>query len=213
MPGTDTIVGIVGAVLLAGTMVGVFVYEYNNVQDTGQPAGDDALRNHFKEDFPALNASGDIDQNGVPNYKDPAFNRSGEITATFRYAGVLQPAAPPSPTSPAFLEYKLHVEAGGTSVAMALHYNTTTPAPLPRSPTLDLALFGPDGQATASPNPATQATGSTAVTVTLNADGLGPGEYTVRVTQTVDGPATAFSVTAVVDYGPGHPADGHSHLA
>jgi hypothetical protein len=208
MAGTDTIVGIVGAVLLAAVMVGVFAYEYNNAPASA-PAGDAALIQHFHQDFPTLNATGDIDQNGIPNYKDPAFETPGEILATFRFTGTMPQPTPPATSVPP-AEFRLHVEEGNVATILTLTYNATTPAPLPGLPTLDLTIAGSSDITASSPVRA-QASGSTAVGVTITTQTLQPGEYTLRVSQTQPGPATAFAVKAVVDYGPGHAGGHHTH--
>lgn len=211
MASTDTIVGIVGAVLLAAVMVGVFAYEYSNAP-AAQPTGDAALIQHFHEDFPALNATGDINQDHVPNYKDPAFNATGEVLATFRFPGSMPQPMPPATAAPP-VEFQLHVEEGNVGTALTLTYNTSTPAPLPGAPTLDLAITGSGGSSdiTASSPQRAQAAGSMAVTVTVTVRTLPPGQYTLRVSQTQPGPATGFDIKAVVDYGPGHPATGATH--
>lgn len=50
MTATDTIVGIVGAVLLVGVMTGVFVYEYNQVDGDAATPDDDGPE-PFEETF------------------------------------------------------------------------------------------------------------------------------------------------------------------
>ncbi|MEA3203961.1 MAG: hypothetical protein QOI63_1641 [Thermoplasmata archaeon] len=215
MAATDTVVGIVGAVLLAVVMVGVFVYEYNNAP-AAAAATDGELRSHFHADYPALNATGDLNGNGVPNYKDNDMDGDGVDNAndtatavTLRFSGTMAAPSPPATTaSPA--EFKVHVDPGNVGATVTLTYNSTTPAPLPGLPTLDLAIVG--GDVPASSPVRSQATGTTAVTVTITAEALPPGDYTLRVSQTQGGPATSFAVKAFLDYGPGHPGGAtHEH--
>ncbi|MFO1534991.1 MAG: hypothetical protein ABR586_04955 [Thermoplasmatota archaeon] len=208
MAATDTIVGITGAVLLAVVMVGVFVYEYNNAPAAA--GGSDAeLLEHFHEDYPLLNATGDLNGNGIPNYKDGdmdgdgvANDNDGATAVTLRFNGTMPPPSPPAQAAPP-MEFKLHVEAGNLAAAFTLYYNSTTISPLPGLPTLNLEVTG--GEVTASSPVRTQAQGSTAVSMTLTTEALAPGDYTLRVTQTQPGPATQFAVKAFLDHGEGHP--------
>jgi hypothetical protein len=213
MAATDTIVGIVGAVLLAVVMVGVFVYEYNNAPAAASP--DAELREHFHEDYPALNATGDLNGNGVPNYRDPDMDGDGiandgdtATAVTVRFSGTAPAPSPPASTS--VTEFKLHVEAGHVTSSFTLSYNSTLPAPIPqvpRTPTLEIAVLGPDGPVSGAPQ-TTQS--GTAVTSTTTTDHLEPGDYTIRVTETVASPQGApFTVVASLDYGNGHPGNTH----
>ncbi len=78
---SDTVIGIVGAVVLVAVMIGVFAYEYNNApEDVGNtpdpttPAGQMAL---FAAAYPELNATDDIDLDGTPNYMDDDIDGDG----------------------------------------------------------------------------------------------------------------------------------------
>ncbi|HUR63491.1 MAG TPA: hypothetical protein VM241_03320 [Candidatus Thermoplasmatota archaeon] len=215
MAATDTIVGIVGAVLLAVVMVGVFAYEYSNAP-AAAASSDTELQSHFRADYPALNATGDLNGNGVPNFKDGDMDGDGVANAndtatavTKGFTGTM-PAPTPPATAASAVEFPLHVEAGSVGASFTLYYNSTTPAPLPGLPTLNLEVLGNDVPAS-SPARA-QPTGTMAVTVTLNTEALAPGDYVIRVSQTQPGPSTTFAVKAFLDYGAGHPGGAaHTH--
>src|SRR5688572_20840856 len=75
MVATDTVVGIVGAVLLVAVMAGVFAYEYNNpVEDVPD---DSSQRSHFEEDYVGLSAGDDLDGDGTANYLDDDIDGDG----------------------------------------------------------------------------------------------------------------------------------------
>lgn len=212
MASKDTIVGISGAVLLAALMVGVFVYEYNN--PPADTSSDGQLQAAFRSAYPHLNATADLDGNGVPNYRDADIDGDGvangddpDTAVTLRFTGTM-PAPTPPATTAAAQEFRFRVEPGLAGATFTLYYNSSVPAPLaqvPRAPTLEVSVIGPDG--TASGAPQTSQTG-TAVTSTVTAS-LAPGDYTIRVTETVGGPATPFAVKAVLDYGAGQPGATH----
>lgn len=69
MVATDTLVGIVGAVVLVAAMAGVFVYEYNNTPDDGSSG--------LAERFSHLSADGDIDGDGIRNADDTDIDGDG----------------------------------------------------------------------------------------------------------------------------------------
>ncbi len=69
---SDTVIGIVGAVVLVAVMVGVFAYEYNNVEE---PTGDDRTEqeqrmDRFNSTYPALDPFGNIDDDDLLNWED-----------------------------------------------------------------------------------------------------------------------------------------------
>lgn len=78
---SDTVIGIVGAVVLVAVMIGVFAYEYNNapeadngLPDPSTPAGQQAL---FAAAYPTLNATDDIDGDGLANFEDDDIDGDG----------------------------------------------------------------------------------------------------------------------------------------
>lgn len=111
---SDTIIGIVGAVVLVAVMVGVFVYEYNNVETDG---GDFAAR------FPGLDPDGDLDGDGITNAMDDDIDGDGTpnaddatTTRAFSDSGALGPNAPSQPNAASF---PIAVEAGAQSVIVS----------------------------------------------------------------------------------------------
>ncbi len=81
MAASDTVVGIVGAILLVGVMVGVFAYEYSNAPDDGSGDGTDpdtqASIDAFQDAYPGLDPEGDIDGDGNPNHSDTDMDNDG----------------------------------------------------------------------------------------------------------------------------------------
>ena len=76
---SDTVIGIVGAVVLVGVMVGVFAYEYNNVEGD-EPTAEEQRANlmaAFNETYPDFDPEGDLDGDGVPNYNEADLDGDG----------------------------------------------------------------------------------------------------------------------------------------
>ncbi len=78
---SDTIIGIVGAVVLVAVMVGVFAYEYNNAPEPMDGDGGEMTEAEkmaaFEAAYPGLNATDDIDNDLAPNYNDTDFDGDG----------------------------------------------------------------------------------------------------------------------------------------
>lgn len=82
---SDTIIGIVGAVVLVAVMVGVFAYEYNNAPEP-EPIGQgpDSMAGKmaaFNATYPGLDAAQDLDGDGIPNYDDDDLDGDGDANA------------------------------------------------------------------------------------------------------------------------------------
>ncbi len=99
MVAKDTVIGIAGAVVLVAAMAGVFVYEYNNVPETG---GDDGS---FADQYPGLLPDGDLDGDGTPNAEDDDLDGDGimnaddeDVAFTDSSSGSLGPRAEPGPS-------------------------------------------------------------------------------------------------------------------
>ncbi len=104
---SDTVIGIVGAVVLVAVMIGVFAYEYNNAEETPDdgpdPNSPEAREAAFNATFTALDPRGDIDGDGTLNYLDDDIDDDGlnntvdtDVVVTFDLS---QPA--PAYTNPA----------------------------------------------------------------------------------------------------------------
>ncbi len=194
MVATDTVVGIVGAVLLVGVMVGIYVYEFNQAEDAGTDT-DGGLGSG-----PAMiDASGDLDGDGTPNGADDDIdgdsipNSEDNKTAyTFSFTGSLAPGA----TERVFTN-EIMAENGTQAIRVNVTWTSTTPTPLPATPNFAVSLVGPEGEVVAQ---ATMDRTGTSVTAMIVADGgLPGGAYTLRVTE---GPGMGgeFAAEGVVEY-------------
>lgn len=212
MVASDTVVGVVGAVLLAVVMIGVFVYEYNNTPgaDAGGGHGTTDAIAHFREHYPALNATADLDGDGKANYLDADLDQDGidnlndtAVAFTVPFSGSLQPGA-----ASASADHAFKVQQGMAALQVDLFYNSTAPQPVPANPAIAFTVTGPeDAGSSVRPNPAS---GSTAYHASLAAErGLEPGDYTVHVTATGPSPSTPYVGRIIVSYGPGEGAHQH----
>lgn len=141
---SDTLIGIIGSILLIGIMVGVFAYEYNNVDDVDQ---DEIRKEAFnKGQYGHLHAEGDLDGDGVPNFKDADLDGDGTsngddatLERIFEFSDSFQATSNPvgsheaqalvgvkkidvlvtmSPTAPLFVEtFTIDVSVNGTMLA------------------------------------------------------------------------------------------------
>ncbi|MEA3190348.1 MAG: hypothetical protein QOD77_930 [Thermoplasmata archaeon] len=200
MVSTDTVVGIVGAALLAVVMVGVFVYEYNNEAAVdpiggGGPTPDAAQL--FKARYPDLNATGDLDNDGKPNLGDDDLDQDGAnntadpdsiyITSS---TGTLGPALPPAVGNDVSLE--VVVEEGVVSVKGSVAVTSAQPH------NLVVELLGPDGAVVDNMSSVAGSPNS----FTLDAgEAPEPGSYTIRVRQDPVGAGASVSLEARADYG------------
>ncbi|MGB1697180.1 MAG: hypothetical protein ACPHK8_02140 [Thermoplasmatota archaeon] len=141
---SDTIIGIIGSILLIGIMIGVFAYEYNNVEEVDK---DEIRKEAFNMgQYGHLEADGDLDGDGIPNFKDSDLDGDGvangddaSLERIFDFNGNFQAAADPvgshaaqalvgvkkidvlvtmSPTAPVLLEtFTIDVSVNGTVLA------------------------------------------------------------------------------------------------
>lgn len=201
MVSTDTVVGIVGAALLAVVMVGVFVYEYNNegtidpIDDGGGQGTDPAAR--FAARYPALNATGDLDGDGKDNVDDDDLDQDGKENAVdgdtvfvSSSQATLGPSLPPAVNTEHTLEFV--VESGAESVTASVAVTSAQPH------NLVVQLLGPGGELLVDE---TSNAGSPDAFTLEASEGLEPGTYAVRVSQHTAGAGASFSVEARVDYG------------
>lgn len=146
MVATDTVVGIVGAVVLVAVMAGVFVYEYNNAPE----AGDAALQEqaHFEEDYAGLSATDDLDGDGTQNYVDDDLDGDGQANAVDEDVGVAVPvsgtvaAPPPTGGAGAPMTVTFTVGNGSEHFQGAITYTRAAGGAFPN---VQGTLSGPEG--------------------------------------------------------------------
>ena len=210
MVATDTVVGIVGAVLLVSVMAGVFVYEYNNPATEG--SSDDEARAHFEEDWPGLSASDDLDGDGQLNYQDDDLDGDGTTNLDDDMLAVAVPVSgsvgqntPVTPSAPFTKEFDV---ANGTEHLGGMLTYTRTGAAALGLPTFAARIVDENGETVAS---ATSTTSGNTVTMTFDVDEpLVAGTYTVEVTQPTPGPGGSFNGALEIHYST--PAGGgHEH--
>jgi hypothetical protein len=202
MVATDTVVGIVGAVLLVAVMAGVFAYEYNNPVDGAGEGSDADLRGHFAEAYPGLSAGDDIDGDGQPNYQDQDMDGDGtpnaadsDVSYHAEMSGVLGPAAgPQNPT----LSLEVLVGNGSVHVTSTVTVSAQVANPL-FSGNFVVQLLRPDG--TIAANKASTPGGPGTFTVeTQEGDEIPAGSWTVRVSQNQAGTGGNVQIAADVHY-------------
>lgn len=206
MVASDTVVGIVGSVLLVAVMVGVFVYEYNNPVTAEGPGSGGS----FRADYPHLAATEDIDADGLANAGDSDLDGDGitnpkdpTIGVTVRISGSTPapsgPDLPGLPTTPARVvaTQPFTVGQGFRHLNGTVTYTSSTPSPAPASPGLSVAIVDAGGAEKAR---AASSTSGASFTFTFDVQDLATGNYSLQVTQTAPGPATPFSGSIQVHY-------------
>ena len=209
MVATDTIVGIVGAVVLVAVMAGVFVYEYNN-------GPEEALspQAHFEEDYAGLAATQDMDGDGVANFEDSDMDGDGianeddEMLSTVVQVNQNVPAPAGSPGTS---ELVFQVVNGSEHFDASLAY---TRAAGGQFPVISGQVSGPDGF-----DPVNIAFTCTGTSCTWSYEGEEPlpaGEYTLALSNTGAGGLVpvgqAATVTGVIEVHYSTPeGGGHSH--
>ncbi len=197
MVATDTVVGIVGAVLLVGVMVGIYVYEFNQAEDTGIDGGSSASGG-----FAFLDAAGDIDGDGIANADDSDVDGDGVPNAqdnatavAVAFSGSLGPQG--GPVANTFAQ-EIAVENGTQAIRVNVTWTSSAPSPLPPMPNFQVRLVGPGGDAVAQAT--TERSGNDVVAVVLAEGGLAAGTYTLEITESA-GIGGSFSGEGVVEYG------------
>jgi hypothetical protein len=214
MVATDTVVGIVGAVLLVAVMAGVFAYEYNNPVDSGPGATDADQRAHFAAAFPGLSADDDIDHDGKANYVDDDLDGDGtpnaadsDVSVHSEMSGALGPAG-----GPVSNELRLEVLVGNGSVHVTSTVTVSAQVSNPLySGNFVIELLRPDGSV--ADNQASTPGGTGTFTVeTQPGDEIPAGSWAVRVTQNTVGTGGSAQIKADVHYPePANTAAGHVH--
>ncbi len=204
MVASDTIVGIVGAVLLVGVMAGVFIYEYNNVDDSvvsgGETGGEDgAMMASFADAYPSLNASEDLDGDGTANYMDDDIDGDGEsnendtATATTSSAsGSIGAQAGPVQNT-----FSMEYFAGTGATESAVTFTLTSNVPDPFG-SITVSVAAPDGSVAGSATFPQGAGAGASVTVTFAPDQV--GVHTASMTQRPGGLGVSVEVEAVTAY-------------
>jgi hypothetical protein len=203
MVATDTVVGIVGAVLLVAVMAGVFAYEYNNPA-TAAGTTDQQSKERFASDplYQGLSPTDDIDGDGKANYMDSDIDGDGkdngndtDVAVHFSMSGALGPQVG-TQVAP---DLKLGLVVGNGSVHVTSTVTTSTSAPGVAGNFL-VELLAPDGHTVATK--ASTPGGPSTLTVETPADAeITPGSWTVRVSQNTVGPGGNLKIDADVHYG------------
>lgn len=213
MVATDTVVGIVGAVVLVAVMAGVFVYEYNNA-----PEGADSpeeMREHFEEDYEGLAALQDMDEDGTPNWNDTDIDGDGvnntDDTMLSRVFTVDVDIG--APTGAATTEtFQFQVVNGSESLSGSVSY---TRAAGGQVPVVSATLTGPSGFESRTLN--FVASGNTYTADVNVEEPLPAGQYTITFTNQGPGGLVpvgqAASVTGnlEVHYATPNAEDVHGH--
>ena len=202
MVATDTVVGIVGAVLLVAVMAGVFAYEYNNPAATEDPGSEDGMRSAFAAAHPGLSADDDIDGDGEANFEDADLDGDGtanaadaDVSVHTEMSGTLGPAGGPANPS---LELGLLVGNGTEHVTAEVTVSAPVPNPL-FSGNFVIQLLRPDGSV--ADDQASSPGGPSTFTVeTQEGDDIPTGTWTVRVTQNQAGTGGNAQIQADVHY-------------
>lgn len=178
MVATDTVVGIVGAVVLVAVMAGVFVYEYNNAPEDAD--SQEQMQEHFEEDYEGLVAMQDMDEDGTPNWNDTDIDGDGVnntdddmLSRTFTVnTNVAAPTGGPTTAT-----YDFQVVNGSESLSGSLSY---TRAAGGQVPVVSATLSGPAGFEQRTLN--FVASGNTYTAQVAVEEPLPAGAYTIRFT-------------------------------
>jgi hypothetical protein len=200
MVATDTVVGIVGAVLLVAVMGGVFAYEYNNPAEA-EDLSDAGQQEHFEEDYSGMSATDDIDGDGKPNYMDEDIDgdgtENGNDTSVSYHAersGALGPSGGPVSNDLTF-----PFVVGNGSVHVTSTVTTSAQVANPLFPgNFVIELLRPDGSI--ADNQAYQPGGSNTFTVETQDDEIPAGTWSVRVSQNTVGTGGSADISVDVHY-------------
>lgn len=213
MVATDTVVGIVGAVLLVAVMAGVFVYEYNNPAEP-EDLSDAGRRASFEEDYEGMSAGDDIDGDGTPNYADKDLDGDGTengndttVSTSFSMSGTVGPQV--GGTVVPSLTQEFYVGNGSVHITATVTTSAQAPNPL-FSGNFVVELLRPDGSV--ADNQASTPGGSSTMTVeTQEGDEIPSGTWSIRVTQNTVGTGGSAEISGEVHY-PMPPAEGHGNI-
>lgn len=185
MAATDTVIGILGAVVLVSVMVGVFVYEYNNVDDGDQETLD---RVEFEAFYPHLDPDGDLDGDGTVNWEDGDLDGDGvlneedeDVAVVFTFTGTVTGAAGDVDS----VSFVVHDD--GASLTLSMTASGADPFGLP----VDLSAQWTDGDSSAT----VSANGGAATT-----GPLAPGDHAVRIYTDSVVVEASYTLTATLTY-------------
>lgn len=188
MPASDTVIGIVGAAALVAVMVGVFLYEYNNVEDDGATPNDA---------FAGLSAEGDIDGDGIPNGEDSDADGDGipdvdddEAAVSTGGSGTIGPRIEPASTTMGFTA--LTAEEGIRMVHAEVTLDPSSPDPSGTTSGFQVTLE--DGEGTVL------AQGTDSASVTLSSEEVLPGEIRVVIRPVQGGLGGDWEATLTAHY-------------
>jgi hypothetical protein len=206
MVATDTVVGIVGAVLLVAVMAGVFVYEYNNPaepEDT-TPEGRMAA---FEEHYEGLSATDDIDGDGIANYEDPDLDEDGVDNDNDTAVAVTMEST--QAIGQATTRIGFYVGNGSVHVTSTVSISLAVPNPL-FAGNFIVELVRPDGSI--ADNQASQPGGPSTFTVeTQEEDEVPAGDWAIVIRPNQATTPAAAEVLIEVHY-PAPSAEGHGHI-
>lgn len=207
MVATDTVVGIVGAVLLVAVMGGVFVYEYNNPAEA-EDTSDAGLRADFEEHYQGMSAGDDIDDDGVANYMDDDVDGDGASNENDTTVATMHEMTGATGAQNS-ISMPFYVGNGSVHVTATVVTNLQAGNPLV-SGNVIVELVRPDG--TVADNQASTPGGSSTFTVeTQEGDEVPTGEWSVVVRPNQVGLPGTAQITAEVHY-PAPAAEGHGHI-
>lgn len=182
---SDTVIGIVGAVVLVAVMVGVFAYEYNNAPDTDIDDGPDLSTDagkmaFFNDTYAGLDAREDLDGDGTANYLDEDIDGDGTLNAADNTTCVCDQTftgsvgATSGADAPENNENTFFLGRGHKGGELTVTWSVTT-NPVTNAPVDDLSV-------SISGIPCTKAAGGDGQIATCDLNGAEPGDYTVVVT-------------------------------
>lgn len=209
MVATDTVVGIVGAVVLVAVMAGVFVYEYNNAPEDGVESLAERQA-HFEEDYLGMVATEDIDADGVANFEDDDLDGDGtnntadqDVSVESSMTGAIGPAAGPVSNT---VSLEFVVGTGAVHVTSTIQLSTAAPL---YAGNFVIVLLDPDG--TVVDTASSQPTGSASLTVESSENTeMKPGTWTVTVSNNQAGLGGNAGIAAAVHYPMASHDDGHA---
>jgi hypothetical protein len=206
MVATDTVVGIVGAVLLVAVMAGVFVYEYNNPAEAEDTTPEGRMAD-FEEHYEGMSATDDVDGDDIANYEDPDLDGDGSSNENDTEVAVTMESS--QAIGQATTRVAFYVGNGSVHVTSTVTISLAVPNPL-FAGNFIVELVRPDG--TIADNQASQPGGSSTFTVeTQEEDEVPTGDWEIVIRPNQVTTPAAAEVVIEVHY-PAPAAEGHGHI-